>query len=84
MSIRKIGHFENTKNGTTAKIYRDAEWNEYRVKFFKDGEYQPNSDYHSDTKTDAYETAILFTQEPTNYIKADELLFRPKEPGTTF
>lgn len=42
----------------TAKIYRDNEWNEFRVKFFIDGKYiGEKADYHTDDKQDATTTA---------------------------
>lgn len=41
------------------KVYRDAEWNEYRVKFYADGHYNPRADYHTDDKKDAIDTAKL-------------------------
>lgn len=40
-----------------AKVYRDAEWNEYRVKFYRDGRHQSNADMHTDDKQDAIDTA---------------------------
>lgn len=40
-----------------AKVYRDAEWNEYRVKFFTNGFHQSRADYHTDDKQDAIDTA---------------------------
>lgn len=39
------------------KVYRDAEWQEYRVKLIKHGVHQAGSDYHSDDKQDALDTA---------------------------
>lgn len=39
------------------KVYRDAEWNEWRVKFFINGIHQVNADYHTNDKADAQATA---------------------------
>lgn len=40
-----------------AKIYRDSEWNEYRVKFYVKGVHQKDGDFHTDDKEDAFATA---------------------------
>lgn len=47
----------HTEGPHTAKVYRDKEWNEHRVKFYHNGEYQKNADYHTDDKQDAHDTA---------------------------
>lgn len=44
-------------NNRTAKVYRNAEWGEYQVKFYQDGDYLPDADYHTDDKADALSTA---------------------------
>lgn len=42
----------------TAKVYKDSDWNEYRVKYFKDGNHVgEDADYHSDDLDDAKSTA---------------------------
>lgn len=42
----------------TAKVYKDHDWGEYRVKFFKDGKHVGESgDYHTDDLDDAKSTA---------------------------
>lgn len=55
MSLRKIASF--TLGTLEARVYRDAEWNEYRVRFYKDGVLQPESGSHTDDRTDALQTA---------------------------
>jgi hypothetical protein len=42
-----------------AVIYRDNDWNEYRVLQFINGEYVPGADYHTSDKEDAEATALL-------------------------
>lgn len=42
-----------------AMIYRDNEFNEFRVLLFTNGEYVPGADYHTDDKKDARDTAML-------------------------
>ena len=55
MTLRLINTVEDNNN--TAKVYRDSDWNEYRVKFFTDGVHQVDADYHTDDKQDAISTA---------------------------
>lgn len=41
-----------------AKVYRDIDWNEYRVKFYLGtGKHLTEADYHTDDKQDALWTA---------------------------
>lgn len=55
MALRKIQEI----NGPvfTAKIYRDSEWKEYRVKFFKDNKHFTEGDYRTPDKQDAIQMA---------------------------
>jgi hypothetical protein len=39
-----------------AKIKSNKEWNEYIVKFYKDGKYLENADYHCDDKQEAIDS----------------------------
>jgi hypothetical protein len=39
------------------KIYKDMDWDEYIVKFYENGKYNPEADYHTDDKEDAFGTA---------------------------
>ena len=55
MTLRLINTIEEGNN--TAKVYKDAEWSEYRVKFFANGVHQVDADYHTDDKQDAISTA---------------------------
>jgi hypothetical protein len=57
MSLRKIESITNTKNGKSATVYRDAEFQEYRVRFYQDGKHLTEADYHTDSKSDAQFTA---------------------------
>ena len=40
-----------------AKVYKDTEWGEYRVKYFKNGKHLPKADSHHDDADDAHGTA---------------------------
>jgi hypothetical protein len=42
------------------KVYLDRDWGEYVVKFYVNGRYQPEEDYHTDDKNDAMSTAQQF------------------------
>ena len=53
------------EQGVCARIYRDTDWSEYRVRFFRDGQHMANADYHTDDKTDANDTA-RFTVDQLN------------------
>lgn len=41
----------------SAVIYRDQEWDEYRVRLFQSGAYVAGADYHTDDLCDAHHTA---------------------------
>jgi hypothetical protein len=55
--MRLISTIHKAAAEATAKIYRDTEWNEYRVKFYQQGQHLQNADYHTDCKEDAHSTA---------------------------
>ena len=44
-------------NGRSVKVSYSSDWNEYTVQFFIKGEYLHLSDYHTDHKGDAMDTA---------------------------
>ena len=41
----------------TAKVYKDHDWDEHRVKFFTGDKHHKDADYHSDDADDAHDTA---------------------------
>jgi len=44
--------------GHVAKVYKDKDWGEHRVKFYDpDGKHRSESDYHTDDVSDAHDTA---------------------------
>jgi hypothetical protein len=43
-----------------AKLYKDIDWQEYRVKFFINGVHQVNADYHDSDKNASIDTALYF------------------------
>ncbi len=55
--MQKIAEFE-WPNGNKTRVYRNAEWDEYVVKFFNhQGVHMDASDYHTSDKQDALDTA---------------------------
>jgi hypothetical protein len=45
--------------GHVAKVYKDKDWGEHRVKFFSpEGKHHAEGDYHTDDLSDAHDTAI--------------------------
>ena len=41
-----------------AKVYKDKDWGEHRVKFFSpEGKHYSEADYHTDDAEDAHDTA---------------------------
>lgn len=53
----------HTKDGRTAKVYKDSDAQEHRVKFFVDGKHKKTADYHTDDAHDAHDTAKHWLQE---------------------
>lgn len=45
-----------------AKVYRDTEWNEWRVRFWYCKVYLNEADYHTDDREDAMDTAMLILE----------------------
>jgi hypothetical protein len=62
--MRKIAQFDS--GNMSVKVYRDIEWNEYRVKIYRDNMHEESADYHTDDKEDALDTAKSILQ--TAYI----------------
>jgi len=46
MSLRLTDTYTNVDTNEVAKVYKDNEWQEYRVKFYVNGIYQIDADYH--------------------------------------
>jgi hypothetical protein len=54
------------------KIYKDQDFGEYVVKFYKNGEHQTEADYHTDDVRDAMQTAKSEVSRMTESKKAKE------------
>lgn len=62
-SLRLVRSFKGPK-GHVTKVYRDRDWDEYRVKHFTpDGKHQKDADYHTSDKDDALSTAEHVVQK---------------------
>ena len=55
-------HIE-TLGDKTAKVYRDSEWDEYRVRLYIHGELHAGADYHTGDKADAIATAAAMVEQ---------------------
>lgn len=64
--MRKVGTFFNQITAKKADVYRDAEWEEFRVKFYRFGVYQAEADYHTDDRRDADSTASYWVNKSEN------------------
>lgn len=71
---RLVGKKDN--NGHLAKIYYDSDWQEYCVKLYIDGVHQgEDSDYHTDDKEDAFDTAEAMVKPRSNTVNEGYLAF---------
>lgn len=59
--MKKIAVF--SFGNRTAKVYRDSEWQEYRVKFYVAGTHMDAADYHTDDREDAMDTAKVAIED---------------------
>ena len=39
MALRRLETITHTTTGREARVYRDAEWQEWRVRFYQDGQH---------------------------------------------
>lgn len=60
-SLKLLKTYSNGKK--SAKVYKDSDFGEHRVKHFVSGAHQKDADYHSDDKEDAHTTAKKFVGE---------------------
>jgi len=58
------------KNGNrAAKVYKDTEWDEFRVKHYINNKHQSKADYHTDDSDDAHSTAKHFISKAQESIQ---------------
>lgn len=61
MALKLIGTLlgnPETQQGRVVRIYRDAEWDEFRARLFVDGRLYEPGDYHTDDQDDAWDTGM--------------------------
>lgn len=56
VALRKI--WEGKKGNDIARVYRDADWSEYRLRFYPGGVLREEADYFTDDKDDAIGSAV--------------------------
>ena len=56
-NLKLIGTHSSPDGTKTAKVYRNADYNEYQVKHFTGTQHDPVADYFTDDKQDAHDTA---------------------------
>jgi hypothetical protein len=67
--------------GHVAKVYKDKDWGEHRVKFFSpEGKHEAGSDYHTDDVSDAHDTA----QGQLNRYKSGGKMVRKATGGASY
>lgn len=61
--MRLVATHTSTDGKKVAKVYRDSDWDEYRVKHYSNGKYLEDGDYHTTDKDDAHGTAKHYIKE---------------------
>lgn len=62
--MSRLRFISSSSNGPrTAKIYRDPEWAEYRVRLYIDGILNPAADYFTDDLDDAKATLTAMLED---------------------
>ena len=67
MALKLIGTLlgnPDMQKGRTVRIYRDAEWDEFRARLFIEGLLYEPADYFTDDRDDAFNTGMAML-EPT-------------------
>lgn len=64
MALRLVSSVSNSTPTETrqARVYRDVEFNEYRVKLYINGVWRADADYFTDDKADALQTANVMVE----------------------
>jgi hypothetical protein len=61
---RLLHSYDSADGRRSAKVYRDNEWDDHVVKYYKNGVHQKNADsHHYDDKEDAHSSAKHFVKE---------------------
>jgi hypothetical protein len=72
MTRRKIAEFKQAPGHSdrVARVYRDAEWNEWVVRFDEWWCGLPEADYFTNDKQDALDTASSWCKTPVDLVAA--------------
>jgi hypothetical protein len=62
--MRKIANTINTATGHETRVYKDVEWNEYRIKHYVNGQHLVEADYHTDDKEEALHHGAVWPFKP--------------------
>lgn len=81
MALRKIETLTGEAPDRKAVVYRDTEWDEFRVKFHQGGVYLAKADYHTEDKEDALDTARSFAEATTYGNPGDPVCLRQPIPN---
>ena len=59
--MRLLAKYEEGQRAV--KVYKNAEWNEYVVQYYDNGQRNPEADYHTDDKQDAIDSASSYLKK---------------------
>lgn len=62
-AMKLIKTHTSASGNKEAKVYKDTEWGEFRVKHYTGGKHHANADYHTDDVDDAHGTAKQHIKE---------------------
>lgn len=62
-NLRLVKTHTSASGNKVAKVYKDKDYGEYRVKHFTDGKHHTKADYHTDDAEDAHNTAQQHLKE---------------------
>jgi hypothetical protein len=61
--LRLVKTIKGSNPNKHAKVYKDKDWGEYRVKHYENGKHLEKADAHTDDKEDAMDTANYFVNK---------------------
>lgn len=71
MAYRKISKLSHPDTASYAVIHKDTETDEFRVRLYKEGKVQPESDYFTDDLADARGTAVAMLESCTKFAPSE-------------
>lgn len=67
MTLRLIGTLlgnPDTQKGRAVRVYRDTEWDEFRVRLFIEGKLYEPADHHTSDREEAFDTGMTMLEPP--------------------